>query len=343
MRIGLVGAGFIGRTHVRVAVQVPQVKMVGYVDPLAKADHPDLAGLTRYDTLAAMLDDGVEGVVVAVPDDLHVPMATQCLEHGAAVLLEKPAARSLAECAALSKAPEVSSRLLVGHQRRHHPASRVAKELIETGELGRLVGVGGVFAVKKDDKYFVERPRGVGLVNLIHDLDLLQFFCGPITQVSAAVSHQGRGAREEDTIALTMEFASGVIGSFIATDSAPSPWGWDQGTIELPSIPFHESGTTYSLLGTSASLSVPDLNLYRHKPGEAWHHPLVHRKLAAAGADAYVNQMKHFAEIVAGRAQPIVGIAEALATQAALEAIFISAREGRRVSIAALVDAARGS
>lgn len=343
LRVGLIGAGFIGRTHVRIAKSVPTIEMVGFLDPMAEADHADLAGLRRHGTLDGLLADKLDGVIVAVPDDLHVVTATHCLERGIAVFLEKPAARTLDECIALSRAPMVGSRLLVGHQRRHHPATRLAKSLIEQGQLGRLIGIGGVFAVKKDDKYFVQRPRGVGLVNLIHDLDLVQHLCGRLDHVSAAVSHRGRGAREEDTIALTMEFETGVIGSFISTDSSPSPWGWDQATTELPSIPYDAAGTTYSLLGTTASLSIPDLKLSRHRAGEAWHHPLQHETLKAAGADAYANQLHHFADVMAGRASPLVGITEALATQAALEAVFVSAREGRRVSTQALIDAARRS
>jgi predicted dehydrogenase len=174
-----------------------------------------------------MLRQKPDGVIVAVPDDLHVSTAIECLRAGVAVLLEKPAARTLEEGVELSAAPDVRSRLLVAHQRRHHPVSHMVKSLIVDGRLGKLIGVGGVFALRKDDEYFVERPRGVGLVNLIHDLDLLQYYCGRLTSVSAAVSHEARGAREEDTIALTMQFDSGVVGGFIAADSAPSPWGWD--------------------------------------------------------------------------------------------------------------------
>lgn len=342
MRLGLIGAGFIGRTHAHVARTVAGVQMVGYVDPQARVDHPDLVGLTRYGTVAEMLAATIDGVIVAVPDDLHVATAQQCLTAGAAVLLEKPAARSLVECVALSQAPNAKTRLIIGHQRRHHPASRIVKALIADGSLGTLIGIGGVFAVKKDETYFIERPRGVGLTNLIHDLDLMQFYCGRITHVSAEVSHRGRGATEEDTIAFTFAFDSGVIGSFIATDCAPSPWGWDQATTELPSIPYTRSGTTYQLLGTAGSLSVPDLVLYKHKRGEAWHHPLVHETFDPTGNNAYANQIAQFADVIAGKAAPVCGIADALATQAALDAIFESARDGRRVSTAALIKAAGG-
>ncbi|WP_321797544.1 Gfo/Idh/MocA family oxidoreductase [Caballeronia sp. J97] len=341
MRIGIIGAGFIGREHIRAAKAVKDLEVVGYVDPMAKADHPGLQGLKYYDGLKELFKDKVDGVVIALPDQFHVPVAKECLENGVAVLLEKPAATSLAEALDLSRSPGVETRLQVAHQRRHHPASRVIKDAIGRGELGKLIGVGGVFALRKDDNYFVERPRGVGLVNLIHDLDLLQFYCGRITSVSASVSHAARSAKEEDTIALVMDFETGVVGSFVATDSAPSPFGWDQATKELPSIPYDEDGTTYTLLGTKASLTVPDLRLYKHGEGQAWHQPLQHDLLDAAGSNAYENQLNHFVEVMRGDVRPICGISDAVATQAALDAVFESGRQGCRISTDELVGAAR--
>jgi predicted dehydrogenase len=337
MRIGLIGAGFIGRMHMQVAKAVPGIEIAGYFDPHVRANHPDLAGRRAFSSLDEMVKAGLDGVIVAVPDELHVPIATDCIKRGWAVLLEKPAAPSLAECKVLARAvKDARGRLLVGHQRRHHAASRITKDLIRQGRLGKLLAVSGVFALKKDAKYFVERPRSVGLTNLIHDLDLLQHFCGRITSVSAAVSHAGRGAREIDTMALTMEFEDGAIGNLIGTDSAPSPWGWDQATTELPSIPYNEVATAYCLLGTTASLAVPDLRLYSHRPGEAWHQSVVEEKLPVPEENAYANQLKHFTEVVKG-ARPLVGVDEALATQAALEAITLSASEGRRIDTRELV------
>jgi predicted dehydrogenase len=339
MRIGLIGAGFIGRTHLQAAGSVPGLEVVGIVDPMARRDHPDLAGIPFFDGVEDLVRHArPDGVIIAVPDQFHVPVATECLGLGVAVMLEKPAATSLVEAVELAGAPDVASRLLVAHQRRHHPAAQVTKDLIDRGGLGRLIGVNGVFALRKDDNYFVERPRGVGLVNLIHDLDLLQHFCGRVTVVSAVASHTGRGAREEDTLALTLEFDSGVVGTMVATDAAPSPWGWDQSTPELPSIPYTPAGTAYSLLGRDASLSVPDLRLFRHNDGEAWHHPLVESRLPTPDGNAYVNQLAHFADVIRGTARPLVGINEAINTQAALEATFLSAGEERRVRTADLVE-----
>ncbi len=84
-------------------------------------------------------------------------------------------------------------------------------------------------------------------------------------------------------------------------------------------------------------MSIPDLRLFRHNDGEAWHHPLVQTPLVTPEGNAYVNQLTHFVDVMRGTARPIVGIGEAIATQAALEATFLSAREGRRIQTDDLV------
>lgn len=342
-RIAVIGAGFIGRTHINAAAKVADIKVTGFLDEHAKADRPEFVGLTQYRNIADIVSDEVVGVVVATPDDLHVPIARECLEHGLFVMLEKPAARSLSECALLARARNAGSHLQIAHQRRHHGATQAAIKLIEDGHLGRLIGVSGVLAFKKDDNYFLERPRGVVLTNLVHDLDLLQLFCGDLVSISANVSHLGRGANEEDTVAICLEFETGVIGTFLATDYAPGPWGWDQATKELPSIPYDLDGTTYTLLGTGGSLAVPDMRLYQHRTGESWHQPLARQTVDAALSNAYSRQLAHFGDLMAGHATPSTDIATAMRTQAGLEAALISGKTGQRIPIQRLIDEAMSS
>jgi predicted dehydrogenase len=93
-------------------------------------------------------------------------------------------------------------------------------------------------------------------------------------------------------------------------------------------------------LGTKASLSVPDLRLFSNRDGEAWHQPLTHAKFDMPATNAYTNQLAHFVEVMKRTTRPVVGIEEALATQAALEAVFVSAQQKRRVAIEDLIKAA---
>ena len=100
---------------------------------------------------------------------------------------------------------------------------------------------------------------GVVLINLIHEVDLLQYLFGPISLISALETKKTRGYGAEEGAAILMRFESGIVGTFILSDSVPSPWNFEAGTGENPTIPKVENGGGfYRVMGTKGSLSVPD-------------------------------------------------------------------------------------
>ena len=101
------------------------------------------------------------------------------------------------------------------------------------------------------------------LINLVHEVDLLQYLLGPITLISAIKSRKPRAFNAEEGTAIILRFTSSVVGTFILSDSVASPWSFESGTGENPTIPQVEkedgAGGFYRIMGTKASLSVPDL------------------------------------------------------------------------------------
>ncbi|WP_375167835.1 Gfo/Idh/MocA family oxidoreductase [Bradyrhizobium sp. CCGB01] len=110
--------------------------------------------------------------------------------------------------------------MLTGHHRRHNPMIQRAKAEIDSGRLGPIVSVHGMFWLIKPDEYFDvawRREKGAGPVflNLIHDVDLLRYLCGDIVAVQAAQSNRLRGNAVEETGVGGLEQdgnASGVVG-----------------------------------------------------------------------------------------------------------------------------------
>ena len=130
-------------------------------------------------------------VIVALPHQLHEPVAVQALERGAHVLCEKPMARSTEECDRMLAAAERSGRLLaVGHFRRFYPVVQLIKKLIDDRFLGALKSFrfleGEIYSWPAASKSFFD-PEAAGGGVLIdagaHTLDLLLWWFGSVTDL----------------------------------------------------------------------------------------------------------------------------------------------------------------
>jgi predicted dehydrogenase len=339
VRIGMIGVGFMGRQHVEFIRQRSDALLAAVADPAAT---PGSFDCPTYDSVSDMLlEQDLDAVVIANPNVLHVDTAIECLEHGLAVLLEKPIATSYVEALRLvASVDRLGGRLLVGHQRRHHPAVSAARLAIAAGEVGELVAVSGMWSARKGDAYFAdtawhrEPGAGVLLMNVVHDLDLLRHLCGEVTEIQAMTSSHARDLGVEDTITVNLRFENGAIGSFLASDAGVSPWGWDQATEDTPAFP-HIPGAAYQIVGTTGALSVPDLAKYDYSPRVApdWHSPLSRTSLPHGAGNSYQAQLEHFLDVVRDSTQPLVSADDAARTLALVEAAGSAARQGKTIDV----------
>jgi predicted dehydrogenase len=133
------------------------MKICGIADPSPAARVlADEFGIAYFaDDDAMRTTTRPDGVVIATPNSLHVPMALRYIAHGIPVLLEKPICETAEDGYRLSgAAAKANVPLLVGHHRRHNPIVRRARELALSGALGTLVSVGVLAAFRKADAYF---------------------------------------------------------------------------------------------------------------------------------------------------------------------------------------------
>jgi predicted dehydrogenase len=148
------------------------------VDPTPAAR--ELAVALKVDWFPSFQDllseDRPEGIVVATPNQLHVANGMDCIAAGIPALIEKPLAVDVVAAQALVEASERAGvPLLTGHHRRHNPMIQRAKAEIDSGRLGQIVSLHGMFWLIKPDDYFDvawRREKGAGPVflNLIHEL-----------------------------------------------------------------------------------------------------------------------------------------------------------------------------
>jgi len=344
LRLALAGAGQVGRAHAERIGTASGCVLAGIADPSpAAASFAQQRGVPLFDTLAQLLDaTAPDGAILATPNALHVPGALACLERRIPVLVEKPVADSLADALQLADAADASSvPVLVGHHRRHSAILEAARDAIASGRLGRLVSVQGSATFRKPERYFAEAPwraqpgGGPILINLVHEIDSLRMLLGNIVEVQALASHAARGFAVEDTVAIGLRFASGVLGSLLLSDAAASPRSWEQTSGENPRYDHHAGEDCCVIAGDRGSLQVPTLRLRRYTGEASWWEPLATEVIAVPEVDPLARQLDHFCAVVRGEQAPRVTARDAARTLAVTLAVAEAAASRRAVALAA--------
>ena len=188
VRVLQVGVGGFGRTWLDALTAIPEhVQYAGLCDrvPAALEAARTLTGLhpgrCHSDLAAAIAAAGADVAVVVVPPGAHRAVATQCLEAGLPVLLEKPLAGTPADCAALLDAARARGvELAVSQNYRYRPVIETARRLIASGRLGAVAQAQVDFRIHHDFRgTFREAMDHPLLLDMaVHHFDLLRFVCG---------------------------------------------------------------------------------------------------------------------------------------------------------------------
>lgn len=346
VRIAVAGAGLIGRRHIQLVNQNHDAKLVAIVDPSPEAvnlarDH----GVELYASLDDLFEvDRPDAVILATPNSLHVQGGLACLEAGIPVLVEKPLAESEEEAMRLVEAADRQNvPLLVGHHRRHSPLLVAARRLIDAGALGQLVAVTGTAMFYKPDDYFDAAPwrRETGggpiLINMVHEVDNLRALCGEIVSVQAMASNRTRGFEVEDTVAITLQFSNGALGSFLLSDAAASARSWEQTSQENKSYPTYEDEDCYVIAGTQGSLAVPTMRLKTYSGKQSWWEPFDTSTVDVEREDPLELQLEHFIAVIRGQARPLVAACDGLQTLRITRAIAEATTTGNTIQIQPLL------
>ncbi|WP_394939002.1 Gfo/Idh/MocA family protein [Psychromicrobium sp. YIM B11713] len=214
LRVGIVGFGL--RAGLWRYLERPgegsRVSVVCDTSERGRADAAaKLPGAKVTESLAELIAEGVDAVVVLVPDFAHAEVVIPLLEASIPVFCEKPLEISLeAADAILETAYRTKTRLYLGHNMRHMPVIRQLREVIQSGRIGEVkaiwcrhfVGNGG-------DYYFKDWHAQQAKVNSLllqkgaHDIDVIHWLAGGYTrQVSAIGSlsvYGGVASRRDNT------------------------------------------------------------------------------------------------------------------------------------------------
>jgi predicted dehydrogenase len=318
IRIGVIGAGGIGGTHLRAYRDWRDLcEIVGVADVQINAAQEKVRthGGTAYASYEQMLDEAKpDAVSICTPPNLHLPAAQAAAARGIAILCEKPPARTLAETETLVEAVAQSKApFQFAFCHRFHQPVNQAREMIAAGKLGRIVQIYNRFGFRfsrAGNSWFTDSDvagGGVLIDTLVHSVDIFRAVLGEdISRVSASVSTALPGVQVEDTAAMLVTSASGVAGSLNCSWVTPVSEAEIRiyGTGGEAVIDYAQAGGLRYLLAGQDDWS----QLPFDKP------------------DRFTLQAEHFLGCVASGGTPRVTGADGIAVMRVIEAAYRSAR-----------------
>ena len=211
--VAVIGAGSMGRIHLRVLRELPDVDLVAVADTDAELaqNAARLHGIRHYADYRRMLErERPAAVTVAVPTGAHHDVGLGAIAAGCHVMVEKPIAPTLKEADELVAAAARSGHvLMVGHVERYNPAVVELKRRLRDGQLGRIFHIHC-----RRLGPFPERIRDVGVVLDLatHDLDIMRYLVeSDVTRLFAEISREVHHANEDMASAI-LRFQNDAVG-----------------------------------------------------------------------------------------------------------------------------------
>lgn len=218
IRVGVVGYGRMGKLRASVLRSLSQFELVAVCEP----DRSSVAGLECdvHDDYAALLNTDVDAVFVCTPNFLNAEITIAALERGKHVFCEKPPARNSDEMRNVieveTRHPELT--LKFGFNHRYHDAVQEAKALIDSGRLGKILWLRGVYG-KSGGIGFEEGWRnkrdlsggGILLDQGIHMLDLFRCFAGEFDEVKSFITNSFWDIEVEDNAFALLKNREGQV------------------------------------------------------------------------------------------------------------------------------------
>ena len=293
VKLGIVGLGRWAKVLTRASLQSAELKIVaGYSRSEEKrsAFREEFGIAVTPDLVTMLADREIEGVILTVPNEQHLPLAREVAKAGKHVYTEKPIASTLEdglEIEALEKTHGVT--VTVGHSARLMAGIRRIRAAIDSGELGRVGFVEANFSneralelTPKMWRWYKDRAPGGPLSQLaIHHFDVVHYLGGEIVEASSMASKLSPvGAEVDDQSMTVLRFADGKLGYVGSCWTSPGVfcvrvfgskglmhYEIDFGTWDTPSE-LHKSSTLYIQRGKDGyanreELPIPESDMFR--------------------------------------------------------------------------------
>lgn len=337
VRVALAGCGRISTNHfaaLEALGEEVELTDVCDTDPAALARAVARTNARGYSSLETLLKHTQADLVsLCTPSGLHPDQVIRVAESGRHVLTEKPMATRWAQGLAMVEACDRAQvQLFVVKQNRLNPTIQLLKRALDQRRFGRLYMINvNVFWTRPQSYYDSAAWRGTwefdggALMNQAsHYVDLLEWLGGPVESVQGYIATLARDIEVEDTASVTLRWRNGALGSINAT---------------MLTYPRNLEGSIV-LIGEKGTVRIGGNALNRVEHWEFQDPDPMDEEVASAsyetgsvygfGHGAYYRNV---VDVLQGRAQPFTNGREGLKSLELLVAAYISARDGRKVSL----------
>lgn len=242
LRVGIIGCGNIARFHAEALSTIENAALVACCDTdLARAQSlaTDFGAEIATESVSTFFERGqLDAALICTPHPAHEAMVVAAAEAGVNVLCEKPIAVRLDEADRMIAATGAAGVAFgVIFQRRFWPAAQRIRQAIDNGLLGQLTFGAAYNHLWRPESYFTAdawrgkwetEGGGVMMNQAVHTVDLLQWFMGPAVEVYGRIATLRHGAYidVEDTVAATLVFPNGALGSIEAFTTIDPAYGF---------------------------------------------------------------------------------------------------------------------
>jgi predicted dehydrogenase len=351
MKIGIIGAGAIGKKHAEAAVKAgATISWVIDIDPeLGPALAKEYSAKYSESPEALWEDSTTTSVVIGVPNWLHKPFAVAALSAGKDVFLEKPMALTVQQCQEISEVADSHNRILqIGYAHRYTGVGQISRELIQQGKLGEIYHARANLFLRRGvpglGKWFTNKEfsGGGALIDVgVHLIDLSLFlldFPQPTQVLGQTYENFGRRMKDyqfenmwsgppnydgicdvEDSAQALVKFANG------ATLELHIAWAGNYPSKFMPisqvAVLGDRGGLGFELFGT-------EVHLAQVEEGK-----LIDSVVPVADDDFFLKQFRDFMNGVTQRETLGPTSQQAIAVQSLVEAIYESSHAGEIVEL----------
>ena len=231
LKVGIAGYGIVGQRRRGCVEGNPNLELVAVCDKSFGSDGTFADGINHYTNYKDLLNQPLDVVIVCMTNDIapHVTIAALSLDLH--VFCEKPPGRSVEDILDVIEYEKQhpKCKLMYGFNHRYHESVQDAQAIIESGDLGKIINMRGVYGKSKiitfnQPDWRTKREIAGGGVLLdqgIHMLDLMRLFAGEFKEVHSFISNGHWGYNVEDNAYAIMRTEEGVVGML---NSSATQW-----------------------------------------------------------------------------------------------------------------------